>query len=584
MLTIFFSKQHIIYHPDYAPNTLTFNRAAKLNVALGMISPDHFRELQITPAAKLIPDEYAPVETPEIPLTGGVEKSKKKKKQQQQQQLRQKETAPRPELTALPLLQGTTYLLKGKLISSNASKLATGSWRDPDKLANTAVDMYNEIIERNPKRPGKILNAEANHELAQFQAYNKRKRRIDQLSADSEGEDADGAVVKPAKFSDVSCITCGTGSATPGVFRNVIGTIIRLPFYDDIREPKNRGIKMPPRSILFDVGESTLQNLTRMFGAQIDDLLREIKLITISHMHADHFFGIITMLRARNSAVENSNIEKLKRGKSLTDESRNLFIIGPRRLISWLEEWEQIYPGLLSDVQFVDNSFFRSDDESSSSSNTGSSYATAYRQLRRDMNITQIVTCRAVHAQFAHSLSITFDNKYKLAYSGDTRPNAAFAAIGRDADLLIHEATMEDALLPGAIAKRHSTISEAIGVGYVMNARNILLTHFSQRYAVFPVFTAESASSRLSSISTLNEDSAGRFLLEQSTELDSMRASIWNARLKLGLAYDGMIMRVGEFNCQGGWVRPLSEIFSEMNAEIMKLQKEEKSIAMGRLM
>ena len=37
-----------------------------------------------------------------------------------------------------------------------------------------------------------------------------------------------------------------------------------------------------------------------------------------------------------------------------------------------------------------------------------------------------------------------------------------------------------------AIAKKHSTISEAIGVGVAMNARRVLLTHFSQRYSKLP--------------------------------------------------------------------------------------------------
>ena len=37
-----------------------------------------------------------------------------------------------------------------------------------------------------------------------------------------------------------------------------------------------------------------------------------------------------------------------------------------------------------------------------------------------------------------------------------------------------------------AIAKKHSTISEAIGVGIAMNARRVILTHFSQRYSRLP--------------------------------------------------------------------------------------------------
>lgn len=47
---------------------------------------------------------------------------------------------------------------------------------------------------------------------------------------------------------------------------------------------------------------------------------------------------------------------------------------------------------------------------------------------------------------------------------------------------------MEDELAHEAIIKMHSTTSQAIEIGKNMNAKNILLTHFSQRYAKLPRF------------------------------------------------------------------------------------------------
>ena len=52
--------------------------------------------------------------------------------------------------------------------------------------------------------------------------------------------------------------------------------------------------------------------------------------------------------------------------------------------------------------------------------------------------------------------------------------------------MLLHEATFDDELIGDAKAKRHSTTSEAIGVGAAMGARRVLLTHFSQRYQKIP--------------------------------------------------------------------------------------------------
>lgn len=47
---------------------------------------------------------------------------------------------------------------------------------------------------------------------------------------------------------------------------------------------------------------------------------------------------------------------------------------------------------------------------------------------------------------------------------------------------------MEDELAHEAVIKMHSTTSQAIDIGKRMNAKHILLTHFSQRYAKLPRF------------------------------------------------------------------------------------------------
>ena len=49
------------------------------------------------------------------------------------------------------------------------------------------------------------------------------------------------------------------------------------------------------------------------------------------------------------------------------------------------------------------------------------------------------------------------------------------------------QATFEDELVGEAVAKRHSTTGEAVGVGARAGAYRTILTHFSQRYAKLPV-------------------------------------------------------------------------------------------------
>ena len=90
---------------------------------------------------------------------------------------------------------------------------------------------------------------------------------------------------------------------------------------------------------------------------------------------------------------------------------------------------------------------------------------------------------------FCFSVSLTSLDGYKIVYSGDTRPSDNLISLGLDekqTDLLIHEATMAHYMLEDCKVKRHTTFTEAIEVAQKMNAKNAIMTHFSQRYSKIP--------------------------------------------------------------------------------------------------
>ena len=91
------------------------------------------------------------------------------------------------------------------------------------------------------------------------------------------------------------------------------------------------------------------------------------------------------------------------------------------------------------------------------------------------------------HCWNAQAVSLTFPTGFKFSYSGDCRPSQNFVKIGKGSTVLLHEATFDDELQGDAEAKKHSTTSEAIGVGLAMGARRVILTHFSQRYQKIPI-------------------------------------------------------------------------------------------------
>jgi ribonuclease Z len=102
--------------------------------------------------------------------------------------------------------------------------------------------------------------------------------------------------------------------------------------------------------------------------------------------------------------------------------------------------------------------------------------------LKSTTGLENLLTCRVKHCKGALAVSLVFPNGFKISYSGDCRPSAKFASIGQGSTVLIHEATFGPDMVGSAMAKRHSTSAEAIEVGRRMQARAILLTHFSQRY------------------------------------------------------------------------------------------------------
>jgi ribonuclease Z len=70
----------------------------------------------------------------------------------------------------------------------------------------------------------------------------------------------------------------------------------------------------------------------------------------------------------------------------------------------------------------------------------------------------------------------------KITYSGDTGPSKNLIELGRNSDVLIHEATFSEELKQNAIEKKHSTSVDAAKVAKEMNAEQLILTHISSRY------------------------------------------------------------------------------------------------------
>ncbi|ODM16249.1 hypothetical protein SI65_08248 [Aspergillus cristatus] len=307
------------------------------------------------------------------------------------------------------------------------------------------------------------------------------------------------SVRKDLPGQDVEIIALGTGSSAPSKYRNVSATLLRVPGYG---------------YYMLDCGENTLGQLKRVYNPEeLREVLRNLRMIWISHLHADHHLGTASLIKAWYQ--ENYPEGVPSQGQYIEDDvskildEKRLFVLSEESMISWLEEYAAVedygfsktvplsaypymdenkriltsfvyrhtradgsYPGQMRDVGKPSNTLLRFDDDNSP--------LTA--QLRAATGLKDFRTTRVSHCRGAMAASLIFPDGFQVSFSGDCRPSQSFAEIGKGSTVLIHEATFQDDMYQSAIAKRHSTTSEALEVGRRMEARTILLTHFSQRY------------------------------------------------------------------------------------------------------
>ncbi|KAG6000020.1 hypothetical protein E4U21_006039 [Claviceps maximensis] len=251
---------------------------------------------------------------------------------------------------------------------------------------------------------------------------------------------------------DAEIIPLGTGSSVPSKHRNVSGTLIRVP-----------GIG----NYLLDCGEGTLGQIRRVFDAEdAADVLRNLRCIVISHVHADHHMGTVSVINAwyQQALRDNNNTATLA-----------ISCIGRYR--DMLEELSQVQDMGFHRLRFPSCPHPEAQDRD----------ITTSRDLGDDDNnnfgLAGIKRIPVSHCWRSYATELELTSGLRIAYSGDCRPSRAFSRACKGAHLLVHECTFGNDKQDHARAKKHSTMAEALRVAREMEARRTLLTHFSQRYS-----------------------------------------------------------------------------------------------------
>uniref|UniRef100_T1JGB1 ribonuclease Z n=1 Tax=Strigamia maritima TaxID=126957 RepID=T1JGB1_STRMM len=246
-------------------------------------------------------------------------------------------------------------------------------------------------------------------------------------------------------------IFLGTGSYLSTVMRNVCCILLKI----------NKD-----KCMILDCGEGSYGQILRYFGSQeTAKILINLTAIFISHLHFDHFGGLVKILHERQKIMEQTD-----------PFERPLFLLAPPHIDKYLKLHDNISPiNLISNFQLCYGQRQMMNNQ--------------YQTILHHSDLLDICTVKVKHNIIAFGVVLTLKDGQKLVYTGDTTPCDDLIEIGKNCNLLIHEATMCDFETQPSHAKYHSTVSQAIEMGRRMDVEFTMLTHFGTQHGPVPIFS-----------------------------------------------------------------------------------------------
>jgi ribonuclease Z len=268
---------------------------------------------------------------------------------------------------------------------------------------------------------------------------------------------------------DLSLFFAGTGGSVPSARRGLPAVLVR------------RG----GERLLFDCGEGTQRQLLRSVG------LVDVECVFITHFHADHWLGLPGMLKSF----------------ALRDREQPLTVYGPPGLKQLMADTRFIYGRRLSyelgvvelePAQAVEREGYRVAAVPVNHTRAGAvgyvivedarpgelDPALAERLgVKPGPDFGRLVRGETVNGVAPEQVVGPAREGRKVVISGDTSPCEALAIAAHQADVLGHEATFTEEESERAQQTGHSTARQAAALARGAEARMLILTHLSTRYA-----------------------------------------------------------------------------------------------------
>jgi len=279
----------------------------------------------------------------------------------------------------------------------------------------------------------------------------------------------------------------------------ILGSSSATPVFN--RNPSAQLLNCNEKYYLIDCGEGTQQQLAKynLKAARID-------YIFISHLHGDHYFGLIGLL---SSLHLNGRVKPMQ-------------IFGPKPLLEILEiQFKYSDTVLRYPIEFfpieADESrqIFENSDLTVKTivlnhriPTTGFIFQQKKRQRKLIKDKTDEVPM-AYYTALKKGIDVELPNGDILrsedytteadaprcyAYCSDTLFDESYFATIKDCDTLYHEATFMHDLLDRAKETHHTTALQAAEVAKINGAKKLLIGHFSSRYKTLQMLLEEAQS------------------------------------------------------------------------------------------
>jgi len=276
----------------------------------------------------------------------------------------------------------------------------------------------------------------------------------------------------------------------------ILGNNSALPAYD--RHPTAQVVTLNEQLFLIDCGEGTQMQMARYKIRR-----SRIQHIFISHLHGDHYFGLIGLLTSMG----------------LLGREQDLHIYAPAELEQIIDLQLKVadttlpYPlhfhpldkeGLLVDERKFSVECFHTQHRIPC-------WGFLIREKKKPRKIDRDkAVARGIPAAYYERLKdgddyeqrdgvivrnedVTFANTPPLSYAfcADTRYDERIAERAKDVTVLYHEATYLKDLEDRALARFHSTTVQAAAIASKACAKRLLMGHFSSKYELLDAFLSE---------------------------------------------------------------------------------------------